>query len=82
MEGAILIPTQAVVPVQKGKQVFIAENGKAKAVPIQSEIRLDSVILVTEGLKIGDTVLTSGLMALKDGSLIKIKTNQENTNKH
>jgi len=80
--GAILIPTQAVVPVQKGKQVFIAQNGKAKAIDIQSDIRLDSVVLVTEGLKNGDTVLTSGLMALRDGSRVKVKINHSNTNKN
>lgn len=82
IDGAILIPSQAVVPVQKGKQVFIAQNGKAKAINIQSDIRLDSVVLITEGLKNGDTVLTSGLMALKDGSPIKVKINPPNINKN
>ena len=81
--GAILIPTQAVVPVQKGKQVFIVQNGKAKAIDIASDIRLDSAVLVTEGLKNGDTVLTSGLMALKDGSPVKVRINpSSHTNKN
>ncbi len=75
IKGAILIPTLAIVPVLKGKQVFIANNGKAKAVPVESDIRTDSLILISSGLKNGDTVITSGLMALKDGSQIKVTVN-------
>ncbi|RZM23127.1 MAG: efflux RND transporter periplasmic adaptor subunit [Pedobacter sp.] len=78
IDGAILIPTEAVVPVQKGKQVFITKNGKAKAIDIQSDLRLDSVVLVTEGLKVGDTVLTSGLMAVKEGSPVKVNIKRGN----
>ncbi|KHJ37586.1 toluene efflux pump periplasmic linker protein TtgA [Pedobacter glucosidilyticus] len=72
IKDAILVPTEAVVPILNGKQVFIAENGKAKAVKIESDVRTDKEVLVSAGLKAGDTVLTSGVMALKPDAPVKV----------
>ncbi|RRN77397.1 efflux RND transporter periplasmic adaptor subunit, partial [Pseudoxanthomonas sp. SGD-10] len=41
IEDAILVPSQAVVPVLKGKQIYVVEQGKAKDVMIESDIRTD-----------------------------------------
>jgi membrane fusion protein (multidrug efflux system) len=70
---AFLIPTDAVIPVLKGKQVFLLKDGKAKAIAIKSEIRTDENILVSEGLQVGDTVITTGIMAIKDNAPVKVK---------
>ncbi len=75
--NALLIPTQAVVPVQNGKKVFIAENGKAKEVMIETSTRTESDLLVTSGLNAGDTVLTTGVMALKAGSPVRVALAKE-----
>lgn len=72
ISNALLIPTQAVVPVQNGKKVFIAENGKAKEVMIETSTRTEKDLLVTSGLSAGDTVLTTGVMSLKAGSPVKV----------
>lgn len=73
ISDAIIIPTEAIVPVQDGKKVFIAHNGKAKEVKVETLTRTDKDVVVTSGLKIGDTVLTSGVMSLKDEAEIKVK---------
>ncbi len=73
MENAILIPNEAVIPVLKGKTVFISSNGKAKQVEVVTETRTSSEILVTSGLKVGDTVLTTGAMSLKPDMPVKVK---------
>ena len=70
--NAILIPTEAVVPVQDGKKVFIAKNGKAKEVKVETATRTDKEILITAGLKVGDTVLTTGVMGLKNDTPVKV----------
>jgi len=72
IENAILIPNQAIIPVLRGKTVFISKNGKAKQVEVQSGTRTDENILITSGLKIGDTVLTTGALSLKDGAPVKV----------
>lgn len=73
INDAILIPTEAIIPIQNGKKVFITEKGKVKEVIIETANRTEKEILVTSGLKIGDTVITSGIMALKVGSPANVK---------
>jgi len=72
IKDAIVIPTEAIIPVQNGKKVFIANNGKAKEVMVETLTRTDKDIVITSGLKVGDTVLTSGVMSLKDEDAIKV----------
>lgn len=71
-ENALLVPNEAIIPVLKGKTVFITENGKAKQVPVESGTRTAEQIVITSGLKAGDTVLTTGAMALKDNAPVKV----------
>lgn len=72
-DNAILIPTEAIIPIQNGKKVYVLEKGKAKEVFIETGTRTEKEILVTTGLKIGDTLITSGIMAIKPGSAVKVK---------
>ncbi|MDA9555223.1 efflux RND transporter periplasmic adaptor subunit [Pelobium sp.] len=78
IKNAILIPSEAIIPVLKGKQVYVCKNGVAQAVDIQSTIRTDTKILVSSGLSVGDTVLTTGLMAVKPDAPIKVKVKSKN----
>jgi membrane fusion protein (multidrug efflux system) len=73
IKDAIIIPTEAIVPVQDGKKVFIANNGKAKEIKVETLARTDKDVVITSGLKSGDTLLTSGMMSLKDEADIKVK---------
>ena len=69
---AILIPSQAVIPIQDGKKVFVTDSGKAKEVVIETSSRTDKDVLVLSGLNAGDTVLTTGIMSLKTGTPVKV----------
>lgn len=73
VNNAILIPTEAVIPVLKGKKVFITEQGMAKEVMIETGTRTDKSVLITSGLNVGDTVLTTGMMSLKAETPVKVK---------
>jgi membrane fusion protein (multidrug efflux system) len=72
IKDAILVPTQAVIPVQNGKKIFISELGKAKEVMIETATRTDASLIVLSGLKAGDTVITSGIMSLKNDAPVKV----------
>ena len=72
INDALLVPTEALIPIQNGKKVFIAINGKAKEVIVETGARTDKNVLVISGLKAGDTVLTNGVMTLKDDSAVKV----------
>jgi membrane fusion protein (multidrug efflux system) len=72
IKDAILVPTQAVIPVQNGKKIFISELGKAKEIMIETATRTDASLIVLSGLKAGDTVITSGIMSLKNDAPVKV----------
>jgi membrane fusion protein (multidrug efflux system) len=72
VEDAFLVPTEAIVPVQGGKKVFVSQNGMAKEVTVQTGTRTEADIIVLEGLKAGDTVLTSGVLSLKKDAPVKV----------
>jgi len=71
-DHAIVVPTQAVIATLKGQKVFISKMGQAAEVPVKIGLRTDKTIQVTEGLAIGDTVLTTGLLSLKKESKVKL----------
>lgn len=73
LTNALLVPTEALIPIQNGKKIFVSKNGQAKEILVETGARTNKDILITSGLKAGDTVLTSGVMTLKDGSPVKVK---------
>jgi membrane fusion protein (multidrug efflux system) len=72
IKDAIVVPSEAIVPVQSGKKVYIANMGKAKEVMVDATTRTDASILILSGLKAGDTLITSGVMSLKNDAPIKV----------
>lgn len=72
--AALMLPTEAIIPILKGQKVFIAKNGKAEERKIQTGYRDAAMVEVTSGLEAGDSVITTGIMSLKAGSDLKIIT--------
>jgi len=70
--NSILIPTEALVPEMKGYKVFFYRNGKAVAHKVSAGTRTDTQVLITEGIEEGDTIITSGLMQLRNEAQVKI----------
>jgi membrane fusion protein (multidrug efflux system) len=63
---ALMIPTQAIIPSEQNKSVIVAKNGKAHFTLVKTGVRKASAIEVTEGLHPGDTIITSGILFLKE----------------
>ena len=68
IDNAIAIPTEALIPEMEGEKVFIYKKGKAQSVKVNTGLRTESKIQITDGLKFGDTLITSGIMQLKTKS--------------
>jgi RND family efflux transporter MFP subunit len=74
--GAVLIPLSALVSANKASgtnqlAVFVVDSdGKARERPVKTEDLLRSSIIVSEGLKPGDKVVTAGASTLYDGALV------------
>lgn len=69
---AKLVPTDAVIPVLEGKQVFVARSGRAIATKVITDDRQAAEVQVIDGIAIGDTVIVSGLLGLTDGMPIRV----------
>ena len=70
--NALLIPTQAVIPGQGEQKVFIANKGRAKEVVIQTGTRTNLKIEILSGLHPGDTVITTGILQLRNDLPIQV----------
>ena len=70
--NAILIPTQAVLPQARGKNVILFNGGSAKFVDVETAGRDSARVQVTEGLKAGDTVVLTGLLSIRPNSKLQI----------
>lgn len=80
-QNSIVIPSQAIIPEARGKKVFIYNGGIAKYVDVTTGLRDSVNVQVTSGVKAGDTVLITGLLALKPNSKVKIGKVVNGTNK-
>lgn len=68
--GVIMAPSMAVLPDIRGQKVMILKGGKALSVPVGVGYRTEDRVEVT-GLSPGDTLITSGLVRIRDGMAVK-----------
>lgn len=66
-QRVILVPTDAVIPVLNGQTVLVIRDGKVKSQVVEAGQRLENYMAITGGLNPGDTIILSGLLALRDG---------------
>lgn len=70
---AALIPASAVVTGTKGSFVYVVQSDKTvKATPVKTGEAIDANIIILEGLKAGDKVVTNGQLNLKNDSKVEI----------
>ena len=69
---AIMIPSQAIIPQARGKKVAVYRNGLASFEDVITGSRDSSNVQVTNGLKVGDTIIITGLMSLKPDGKVKL----------
>jgi membrane fusion protein (multidrug efflux system) len=73
-DNAIAIPSEALVPEMEGEFVYLYKAGKAQTIKVQTGLRTESLIQITEGLKFGDTLLTTGILQLRQSLPIVLDT--------
>jgi len=73
-KNAILVPTQAIIPQERNKIIIVVKKGKAQFVTVTTGIRKASTIEIIHGLSPGDTIVTTGLLFIKEGAKVKFST--------
>ncbi len=70
----IVIPTQALLPGLRDKKVIVSRGGKAEMQVVQTGQRTEDFVEISAGLAAGDTVVTTGLLFVRQGTDLKFKT--------
>jgi membrane fusion protein, multidrug efflux system len=71
-ESALMVPTQALIPTIRNKQIIRLRKDSAQFVVVETGIRDSAFVQIVNGLTSGDTVITTGLMAIRPNSKLKI----------
>lgn len=76
IQNAIIVPSEAMISEMGRDIVYVYRNGVAKLVEVTKGMRTEAKVQVLQGLKVGDTLITSGTMQLRDDSKVTLKNNK------
>ena len=72
-ENALFVPSQAIIPKARGKEIIRYKNGVAFFSDVTTGIRDSSMVQILEGIQPGDTVVVSGLLSVRPEAKIQIR---------
>ena len=75
-DGALLVPSAALVRQGDGWQVFVVESGKARARTVTFKDRHADSAWVQDGLKAGEKVILYPGSTMADGQPVKVRSSQ------
>jgi membrane fusion protein (multidrug efflux system) len=70
--AAVKVPTRAVLEGPQGKFVYVVEDNKAQARPVQVGEQMGDQWLVNGGLKQGESVIVDGVMRIGPGAPVQV----------
>ncbi len=71
INGALMIPSQAIIPQERTKQVILVKNGKAKFSDVITGNRKEATVQILTGIQAGDTIATTGILFIKPKAKLK-----------
>ena len=71
-EGAVVVPTDAILTSGETQYVFVVENGTARQVEVTTGLNSSGVTEITSGLEAGVQLVTVGQQYLTDGDAVRI----------
>lgn len=72
-EKEIIIPSSAIHGSENQAQVYIVKNGKALLQNISISNKIRNKVVVSNGLNVGDVIVTNGFINLFDGANVTVK---------
>ena len=70
---ALLVPAECIIPELKTQSVFVVRDGKAQRREVETGSRTEDRVEILKGLSPSDTVLTTGLMEVKEGDRVELQ---------
>ncbi|MDR1810642.1 MAG: efflux RND transporter periplasmic adaptor subunit [Prevotella sp.] len=72
IKNAIIVPSMSVVAEMGRSIAYVYRDGKAHQAVLEKGMRTANSVQIVEGLSVGDTLITTGVMQLRDGMPIVI----------
>jgi membrane fusion protein (multidrug efflux system) len=72
-EHVIMVPARSIVPMLDSQQVYKVVNGKAYGVNVTTGKHRNETVQITQGLSLGDMVITDGQLKVKNGVPVHVK---------
>ncbi|MBN1340262.1 MAG: efflux RND transporter periplasmic adaptor subunit [Bacteroidales bacterium] len=69
---ALVVPSSAIIPALNTQTVYLYRQGRAYRTEVELGDRTDVLVEVLNGLSPGDTVITTGLMEVRDQGQVQI----------
>lgn len=69
---ALLVPSEAVIPEMNSHKVYIYRNGVVNQQTVGIGLRTEKDVQITTGINPGDTVITTGILQVRDGMPVEI----------
>jgi membrane fusion protein (multidrug efflux system) len=73
VDSVIRVPAAAVISYYGVQKVYAIENGQVHERVVKLGDRSGDLIEITQGLKVGEQIATSGLTRMREGIRVKIK---------
>ncbi len=71
IDDALIVPAEALIPDIQGQKVLLMKGGKVVSARVQLGIRSANSVQLTSGVLPGDSVIVTGLLALRDGAAVR-----------
>jgi membrane fusion protein (multidrug efflux system) len=70
----IVVPTNAIIPDARSNQVVVLNKGKAEFRNVETGIRTEDLVEITNGLAIGDSIVISGTLFVRPKSDVVVRS--------
>lgn len=71
---AIMVPTGAIIPDDKNKQVVVVQKGKAAFVNVKTGVRQADFVEIVSGVNPGDSIVVTGVLFARPKAPLKVRS--------
>ena len=69
---ALMVPSESVIPEMNSHKIYLCKNGLASEVQVEVGLRTEKEVQVITGISPGDTVITTGILQMREGLKVSI----------
>lgn len=72
LESAIMVPLEAVIPLEDGREVYVVEDSKAQPRKVELGLLKGSSVQIVSGLQPGDQLIVTGQRFVGPGQAVRV----------